>query len=120
MFKKILSWFNKNKDSSFKEVVLDSEPKFDEHRAMYLSWNYTCAIMCEYPEEDVSRAFYLDTDNNEWVIASGGQYGDIGENGGLLKIDEFEERFGVIGEDLPSIPTSEEVKKIREELAKNQ
>ena len=69
MFKKVLSWFNKNKESSFKEVVIDSEPKFDEHRAMYFSWNYTCALMCEYPEEDVSRAFYLDTDKNEWVIA---------------------------------------------------
>ena len=55
MFKKVLSWFNKNKESSFKEVVIDSEPKFDEHRAMYFSWNYTCALMCEYPEEDVSK-----------------------------------------------------------------
>ena len=120
MFKKVLSWFNKNQKSSFKEVVLDSEDKLDEHRAIYFAWNYTCAVMCDYPEEGVTRAFYLDNDNNEWIIASGGQYGDIGVDGAHLTIDEFEEKFGVIGKDLPSIPTSEEVKKIREELAKNQ
>ena len=114
MFKKVLSWFNKSQESSFKEVILNSEAKFDEHRAMYFAWNYTCAIMCDYQEEGVTRAFYIDDTTGKWKIASGGQYGDIGVDGAHLTIDEFEEKFGVIGKDLPSIPTPEEVKKLRE------
>ena len=93
MFKKIMSWFNKSQESSF------------ETELSYLSWERGPAIIGAFREEGVTKAFFIPVGGSDWIKASGGQYGDIGENGGLLSKEEFEKRFGVIGKDLPSLPT---------------
>ena len=92
MFKKVLSWFNKSQESSFKTEL------------SYLSWERGPAIIGDFPEEGVTKAFFIPVGSSDWIKASGGQYGDIGENGGLMTKEEFENRFGVIGETLPELP----------------
>ena len=70
----------------------------------YLSWERGPAIIGLFPEEGVTKAFFIPVGGSDWIKASGGQYGDIGENGGLLTKEEFENTFGVIGETLPELP----------------
>ena len=46
--------------------------------------------MKEFPEEGVSRAFFIPVGDNSWSKASGVQYGDIGVDGIRLTKEEFE------------------------------
>lgn len=52
------------------------------------------------------RGFYYREDESpEWIAATGANVGDFYEDGLKISKSVFESAFGVIGEELPSLPT---------------
>jgi len=68
----------------------------------YFEWNKGPAII-RPSDPGFVEGLYLSPKTNKWTPANVLQYGDFYDNGDLISKDEFEERFGIIGQDLPKV-----------------
>jgi hypothetical protein len=68
----------------------------------YFEWNKGPAII-RPSKPGFFQGLYLSAKTNKWTPANVLEFGDFYENGDLISKDEFEERFGVIGQDLPKL-----------------
>jgi hypothetical protein len=73
----------------------------------YFSWQDGPAVVAEnINDPSISRGYYIAFDGKEWSTANGAQVFDFFKDGEPMKKATFEERFGSIGQDLPSLPAT--------------
>ena len=53
---------------------------------------------------EFAKPFFLSEEGNSWVAASGPQMIDFWEDGVKLSKEDFDLRFGVMGDNLPNLP----------------
>ena len=69
----------------------------------YFDWEKGPAVLAPSGPESF-KGLYIPMDESDWVVANALQVGDFFDNGIMLSNAEFDEKFGVIGKDLPSLP----------------
>lgn len=69
----------------------------------YFDWEGVPALLVAR-DEDSNYGFYLPEDSDMWENATGANVLDWYKDGEKLSQSRFENKFGVVGEDLPVIP----------------
>jgi|TARA_R110000744_G_scaffold22801_1_gene58058 hypothetical protein len=67
----------------------------------YFEWNKGPAIIKPSKPGHV-KGLFLSSRTNKWTPANVMQVGDFFDNGDMISKDDFEKRFGFIGQDLPN------------------
>ena len=70
----------------------------------YFDWEGAPAILVER-DADSTYGFYIPSDGADWVNASNWNVLDWYKDGEPVDRDRFESKFGVIGKDLPAVPS---------------
>lgn len=73
---------------------------------LYFSWDGDPAVFSLNERAGFDEVFFIRGDNRDWVEGDGPLYAEIAINGDRLSKPDFESAFGIIGEDLPTLPTT--------------
>ena len=77
----------------------------------YFDWDNDPAVVVPVIDPNTNKAlgyrgfYYRERTSPEWIAATGANVGDFYEDGLKISKSVFEMSFGVIGEELPSLPT---------------
>jgi hypothetical protein len=72
------------------------------NQVKYFEWNKGPAIIKPSKPGHV-KGLFLSPTTNKWTPANVMQVGDFFDNGDMISREDFQERFGIIGRDLPSV-----------------
>lgn len=72
------------------------------NQTKYFEWNKGPAII-KPSKAGFVKGLFLSPRTNNWDSANVMQVGDFFDNGDMISKADFEEKFGVIGQDLPNI-----------------
>lgn len=72
------------------------------NQTKYFEWNKGPAIIKPFKPGFV-QGLFLSPKTNKWTPTNVIQFGDFFDNGDMISKADFEERFGSIGKDLPSV-----------------
>jgi len=70
----------------------------------YFDWEGGPAVVGEV-EPDVAHGYYMQPDDVDWVQANNLMVLDFFNDGRPLSEESFQNEYGIIGEDLPELPT---------------
>jgi len=73
---------------------------------LYFSWDGDPAVFSLNREAGFDEVFFIRGDSRDWAEGDGPLYAEIAINGDRLSKPDFESTFGIIGEDLPTLPTT--------------
>ena len=69
---------------------------------LYFTWEEGPAVLDPVGDEDFG--YFISPGNTDWTLATPGQVADFFVDGEKMSKTSFENKFGVIGKDLPELP----------------